>query len=304
MYNLSIDLPSNKNNFLGATNINISDMSIAFLYTTFKIWIDKYKKFQNNENFKIDNSIINSDDNMKFSNHKIINVTGKKLKIYKNYYMKEINQIVKNFNYLTDLLPGESFDLEVNDNQSNKINKTNNLENSIFFELEDISSDRISDNVIKINEVQIKSHKIDYSILKNNPRFPQKIKQFEYIYSKVKYENIKKEIYFYSPLLIENETVHLIQLKITRVYYEELFIILEPKQKYGIPIEYYDGELDLSFCKGEPLRFSLSKLFNYNLDEYIEIKPKRGSIILNVFVREFDVNYYIIYRKTMRTLKY
>jgi hypothetical protein len=67
-------LPSNKNNFLGATNINISDMSIAFLYTTFKIWIDKYKKFQNNDNFKIDNSIINSDDKMKFSNHKIINV--------------------------------------------------------------------------------------------------------------------------------------------------------------------------------------------------------------------------------------
>jgi hypothetical protein len=286
-HTIEINVPLNKNDFLEASNINISDMSIAFLYSTVRIWIEKFSRFQNNENLGQDSF---HEENMKFSNHKIINHSGKNIVIYKVFFGEENRHIFKQVIHIANLRPGHSHDLEIDDESTLKINKKNNLETSIYFELDDIKKEKISDNSIKINEVQLKSHKIDYSKYKNSPSYPKSCGQFECVYSQVSYDNIKKEIIFYSPVVIENETNYTLQIKLSRHMLQDVYFFLDPKSQYGIPFEYFDGEMELSFNDSDPIRFLCNKLFSLK-NEHIEVNQKRGFVILNIFVKEFEVKF-------------
>lgn len=62
-------------------NINISDLTICFLYETLNSWMDKYYKLKNNYHEEIKK--IFNDKNKIISNHRIINYTGRNMILYR-----------------------------------------------------------------------------------------------------------------------------------------------------------------------------------------------------------------------------
>jgi hypothetical protein len=86
--NINFPLPVNKPN--AAFNINISDLSISFLYSTMNSWIDKYFKLKNNYAEEV-KKLIQNDKNMNITNHTVYNFTGRPMRLYKLFKNNKMN---------------------------------------------------------------------------------------------------------------------------------------------------------------------------------------------------------------------
>ncbi len=278
-YHTNISIKTNKsdNENNPDININVSDLTILFLNKTLKKWIEQFKRLKNN--YKEEIYYINNNDNKNivFSNHRIFNYTGRILNIYKRFGLNQ-----KNKSKIIEILPNESYDLEYFESETNETNKNKNKVNYISFKVDNAN---VTNRIIKIDNVQNKIHRVDY-----NKIFEGKIKNvnnnpLNYIVSRIEFNNLKKHIYFYSPLCFKNKTKFNFIIDLRNKYEKKNLVInLSQNQTLGIPFEYLNGDLDIQLLNSKihytfPIKdFLTSELeiineikFSHNVDKIIYI---------------------------------
>jgi hypothetical protein len=257
--NLHFPVPENKP-YMGF-NINISDMMISFLYSTMNSWIDKYFKLTNNYTEEIKK--LNVNKGMNITNHKIFNFTGRSMKISKIYKVSR-NKFSETSKFLSEIPENGSYEMEYFDeNRDSEIKEdvAGSLlkENHVSFELE---STRISDNIIKIDNMQTKIHWVNYNNFLRKMGLPtrERYESVDYVVSQIKFKNLKKYIYFYSPLTFKNKTQHCIIVLLKKKNLSNHFTLLESKKILGVPVEYLDGEINFIYEDASPQVFQIKSI--------------------------------------------
>lgn len=269
---VNIHLPVPENKPLLAFNLNISDMTISFLYCTMNSWIDKYFKLKNNYSEEI-KKLLEKDKSMTITNHTVFNYTGRPMKIYRFYKNSSRGQNSNNFNgeykKLSEVSENQSYDIEYFD-ESKENEITGDLgqilikENYICFELSDA---KVMDNLLKIDNMQSKTHSINYIPLRRkfNLQADNEMIKFDYIVSTIKFNNLRKFIYFYSPMSFKNKTENPIIVSLVKRGLSNFFMFLDPKKTVGVPIEYLEGEVQFIYEDSEPKIFYVKKLLTSNI---------------------------------------
>ena len=85
-------------------------------------------------------------------------------------------------------------------------------QNIISFDYEKEFNAKIDDNQIKIDNINIKSHQVDYSEKIKKYNLFNDIDNLNVLYSEVKFSNLRKHIFIYSPLIIKNKTPYTFNL--------------------------------------------------------------------------------------------
>lgn len=266
-------------------------------------WIDKYWKLKDTYSEEI-SKILYYEKDMKISNHTIFNYTGKNLVIYKvlqNDRIKSNKNIQKLFKKLIVLpqsiiclMLDQSFDIDYFDeNNESDLNLnmdiTQNLfkENIILFELEDIDYTKITDSELKIDLINIKKHKVNYQNHINKFKLNQdSSEKYQFIFSDIKFSNLTKSIYLYSPLIIKNKSPYTIFIKLRRKEMNELSYFIETKKTVGIPFEYLDGEIEFSLKNlNQKQIIQMKELLNLSRNKNLRFQEKN----INLFKSPFDV---------------
>ena len=245
-------ISNNYTNFyinLNEINFNISDLYIIFLNNTLKNWIEKYYKLK--ENYKENLILFSEEKKLIISNHTFFNYTGKVLNVFKNETQKK----------LFSLNPNENFEMEYD---SSLIQ-----DNCIEF---DIDNEQVSNNNINIDNMQTKKH-----IILNNEKN-------NYVISKIEFHNLKKFIYFYSPLWFKNKTDFnfIVNFSITiNNKKEEEKHVLNSKKIIGIPFEYLNGEINFQIENKNIIKsFKISEFFKKNKIE-VNFSNDKNNLFIN-----------------------
>jgi hypothetical protein len=283
--NIQIPVPHNKPSL--AFNLNVSDMTISFLYSTMNSWIDKYFKLKNNYSEEI-KKLLEKEKNMTITNHTVFNFTGRPMKIYRFYKNSNRGQNSNNFNgeykKLGEVSENQSYDIEYFD-ESKENEITGDVaqsllkENYICFELNDA---KVFDNLLKIDNMQSKTHSVNYIPLRRkfNLQVDNEMSKFDYIVSTIKFNNLRKFIYFYSPLSFKNKTENSIIVSLVKRGLSNFFMFLDPKKTVGVPIEYLEGEVQFIYEDSEPKIFSVKKLLTSGvIKEELEFNKKCFNLL-------------------------
>ena len=228
-------------------NINISDTAISFLYTTLFTWIDKYKKYSKEKEIKEDNI------GKGISNHSVVNLSGREMKLYLARLNEKNNEREVCYKEITKIELNGKYDIEYSENSDEfylYTNSTNKKDNLISISFEDIGYEKISHNFINIDQTKIKKHIADYQKVKEKYKTSNELKQYEYIYSEVKIIQMKKVITISSPLVFVNDLKETIKVRLNKKKYSSSFHI-SPNEKWGIPYEYFDGNIEFRFMEDD-----------------------------------------------------
>lgn len=264
------------NNYLNSANTFSEDI--------IRIDVNKY-------NLPSENLQNNNTEKVIISNHMITNHSGCLIKLYK-VFKKDKLKFHKQMIFLTELNENFAYNLEYFDDAEEALNIEPNKsllkENYIFFKilsLKNNNSEIICSAILKIDNLQIKLHSIDRSqeikSLKMNP----KVEKYQYLVSEVKFDSLKKKIFIYSPINIENNTNVILNITLCRKNLSNYMFFLEPGNVVGIPFEYLDGIMEieydcsntlsfgvLDFLKPEALhqilKFNNNNSFSLNSDEW------------------------------------
>ena len=239
------------------TNINISDLGIAFLNKTLISWIEKYFELKNNYDEEIKKIIL--DQQKIISNHMIINNTGNTLKIYNE--KKEL---------ITTIEPDDKYDLEYSFNVSlyERTLFHNQDKKKISFCFPELEINDIESNHIYLDQISIKKHYINYDKLKKKYKIiDNDLKDFEYIISYVKILDLKKTIIFYSPILFVNNLKKDIIVTVRKKNMEKKSII-KPKNTFAISYIYLDGNIEFKFKEDDqPQIFDIRTFLQNNFNQ-------------------------------------
>ena len=270
-------------------NINISDLTIIFLYTTLNKWFDKYMSMQKDYNEIKKYKYLK---NMSINNHTIYNYSGRELNIYikienKNIDSKMINNdfslklnsiIDSKDNYkIKSILPNESYDVELDNNNYFYIKKQKSNYIKLYVE-----NAHVSNHIIQIDNLQKKYHRVNYNEINSLKTYLDKTEdktffnKYCFLISKIELQGLKKAIYFYSPLAICNKTNFKFEIKINNSLNISKIYKLSPKETIGIPFEYLNGtmEIKLRGCD-EIKKFNIYKDF---LTSDIIVDPNLNEI--------------------------
>ena len=211
-------------------NINISDLTIIFLYTTLNKWFDKYATMQKDYNEIKKYKYLK---NMSIINHTIYNYSGRELNIHiklenQNIQnLKEISNIENDEFYnkieidnkdeykIKNILPNQSYDVELDN--SNYFYLKNQKSNYIKLYVENA---HVSNHIIQIDNLQKKYHRVNYNEINSlktyldNTEDLNFFNKYSFLISKIELQGLKKVIYFYSPLAICNKTYFKFEIKI------------------------------------------------------------------------------------------
>ena len=165
---------------------------------------------------------------------------------------------------------------------------TQNLlkENIILFELEDIDYTKIGDSEIKIDLISTKQHKVDYQNHIYKFKINNDTTKYQYLYSDIKFSNLKKSIYLYSPLIIKNKSPYTLSIKVKRMEMKDISYVIEQKKTVGIPFEYLDGEIEFSLKNTKDFkRVPIKELMSLTKNKNIRLEDKN----INLFSTPLDV---------------
>ena len=270
-------------------NINISDLTIIFLYTTLNKWFDKYMTMQKDYNEIKKYKYLK---NMSINNHTIYNYSGRELNIHikienknidskmiNNDFSLKLNSIIDNKdNYkIKSILPNESYDVELDNNNYFYIKKQKSNYIKLYVE-----NAHVSNHIIQIDNLQKKYHRVNYNEINSLKTYLDKTEdktffnKYCFLISKIELQGLKKAIYFYSPLAICNKTNFKFEIKINNSLNISKIYKLSPKETIGIPFEYLNGtmEIKLRGCD-EIKKFNIYKDF---LTSDIIVDPNLNEI--------------------------
>jgi hypothetical protein len=186
----------------------------------------------NNLKNNIDYSLINSEKEISYSKLSNIEPNG-------SYDIEYLEDDKENFDFWSNNSRGNN---NLNDISLNLVK-----ENYVCFEFSGIDQSRISENIIKIDNEQVKTHKINYIDMIKKYKTNVDLKPMEYIVSEVKYHDLRKFVYFYSPLIMKNKLQRKVRLIFRRKDLQDLEMIIDPKKSVGVPFEYLDGSIEFKF---------------------------------------------------------
>ena len=241
-------------NVNNALNINISDLSIAFLYSTFKLWYDNFTLLltQNAPH------LINHDTNSKVSNHRVINLSGRTMTVYETATRKQLC-VLQNGEYY-DIEYQEEVFLErkksrkhlLNSSSSSNSNSNSSIRNdkAISIHFNDIS---IGNNTILIDNITTKKYKINTATLKQKYNTHSELSQFEYLMSEVQITNLKKTITISSPLIFHNHLSKTLYVCLSKKTYNNVST-LKPNDTLAVGYEYFDGNISFKIGNDEQER--------------------------------------------------
>ena len=272
-------------------NVNISDLSLAFLIKTLNGWIDKLKKV------KEDINTAKEHDNMKITNHKVINYSGMDLNIYRivNKHKEFLDSIKENNAYEIEYFHNYENNMKDNDDVI-RIDAMGALleERFISFDLPHINLN-ITNNILNIDNMRSKIHELlPYSTnsINNDTSY---INSFNYIISKITFKNQKKNIYFYSPLIFKNKTDYPLSFTLIKKRFPTKTMNINPKETIGIPYDYIsNGTIQIFYKnipKGKVYQLTSFMVNNQILEELIIDR----NIYINLFHSKSLSKYKIVY---------
>ena len=241
-------------------NINISDLTIIFLYTTLNKWFDKYNALQKDYGEIKKYKYLK---NMSIINHTVYNYSGREL----NVYQKKADN--KNDNYkIKNVKPNDFYDIEIDTNDDYFLNKKKTKQLSSNLIKLYVENAHISNHIIQIDNLQKKYHRVNYNEIQSLKNYLVNLEEksffnkYCFLISKIELQGLKKIIYFYSPLAFCNKTSFKFEIKINNSLNISKVYQLLPKQTIGIPFEYLNGnmEIKLEGCT-EVKKFSIYKDF-------------------------------------------
>jgi hypothetical protein len=212
-------------------------------------------------------NLIHSDKTMTISNHSVVNLTGRNIvlqRVFKrkgNFYSKKLCLLEPNKSYDIEFFDDENEDIEPNDIALNLVR-----DNYISFDFENY---KISENLIKIDNIQLKTHRVNYLDMIKKYKLSISNNSLEYIISEVRYNDLRKYVYFYSPLVFKNKTRMNIYIKLIRKELPDLSMVIQPKGNIGIPFEYLDGVVqfgiheDMQYNRGSDVKTFLLHSFDH-----------------------------------------
>ena len=106
--------------------------------------------------------------------------------------------------------------------------------------------------------------------------------KYQYLLTEVKYSGLKKNIYFYSPLLYKNRTLETFIIKVKRTKLKNLAFELKPGSVIGIPFEYLDGEIQFFSVEGHFAIYNLLLFLNYDKIDQMIFKEKIFNFLIQV----------------------
>ena len=244
-------------------NINISDLTIIFLYTTLNKWFDKYMTMQKDYNELKKYKYLK---NMSIINHIIYNYSGREL----NIHIKTNNRNLQNLQNISKI-KSQEFNERINLFLDNKDNyKVKNIPPNNHYDVELDNNDylfmkkqksnyiklyvenaHVSNHIIQIDNLQKKYHRVNYNEInsmkmyldiEDNKNFFNK---YSFLISKIELQGMKKVIYFYSPLAFCNKTNFIFEIRINNSMNINKKFKLNPKETLGIPFEYLNGTLEI-----------------------------------------------------------
>ena len=230
--------------------------------------------------------------NMSINNHTIYNYSGRELNIHikienknidskmiNNDFSLKLNSIIDNKdNYkIKSILPNESYDVELDNNNYFYIKKQKSNYIKLYVE-----NAHVSNHIIQIDNLQKKYHRVNYNEINSLKTYLDKTEdktffnKYCFLISKIELQGLKKAIYFYSPLAICNKTNFKFEIKINNSLNISKIYKLSPKETIGIPFEYLNGtmEIKLRGCD-EIKKFNIYKDF---LTSDIIVDPNLNEI--------------------------
>ena len=249
----------NKKEKIPDININISDLTVIFLYTTLNKWFDKYMTMQKDYNEIKKYKYLK---NMSIINHTIYNYSGRELNIHiKTLNLKpaskmNIDEIDSNKldffinnqeNYkIKNILPNNSYNVELDNNDYFYIKKQKSNYIKLYVE-----NAHVSNHIIQIDNLQKKYHRVNYNEVNSmklyleNSEDKSFFDKYCFLISKIELQGLKKVIYFYSPLAFCNKTNFTFEIKINNEMNIPKIYQLASKETIGIPFEYLNGTLEI-----------------------------------------------------------
>ena len=302
-------------------NINISDLTIVFLYKSLDRWKTKFNNFMdeysNPEDFKSNikdnrdsnsfknsilskqntdrntisnynpSSTIREEENLVISNHTIINHSGCLIKLYK-IFKKDKVKFHKQIIFINELNENYSYNLEYFDDSDEALqleggNKSLLKENYIYFKILGKKKEEIiCSSILKIDNIQTKVHTLDKKSEIKSLMMNPKVEKYQYICSEVKLDSLKKKIYLYSPINIENNTNIIFNITVIRKGLSNYMFFLEPGKIVGIPFEYLDGIMEIEFNESNTLSLGLLDLLNNEgINQLLKFKNNNSFTLIS-----------------------
>ena len=196
-------------------NINVSDMAIEFLYLNMTKWTTYCSSISSSQLMAA--SSIAKSAQKSISNHRVYNYTGSPLTL-----INESNETLQ-------LKPNESIDIDYQNINRKKL--------YVFT----LKGTEIKNNKINIDIIQSSKHPISNQFL-NSMDYNRK---YNFITSKVMLCDLKKMIYFYSPLSFKNITSVPVVITITSKPKSDITVVLNKDEMVGIPVEYFNGTISI-----------------------------------------------------------
>ena len=197
-------------------NVNVSDMAIEFLYLNMTKWT-QYCSSISSSQLMAARAIAKSAQKT-ISNHRVYNYTGNDM------------TLINDSNETTLLKPNESVDIAYQNINRKKV--------YVF----SMRSTTIQNNKINIDIIQSSKHQISNQFI-NSMDYNAK---YNFITSKVMLCDLKKMIYFYSPLSFKNITSVPVVITIISKPKKDITVVLNKDEMLGIPVEYFNGTISIT----------------------------------------------------------
>ena len=239
-------------------NVNISDLSIIFLFSIYERWMKMYYDIENKYEAVIA-SFDNQTKKMRVSSHTVFNYSGRKMKLYQAEEEKDnnlnindsvvTNQLTKSYTSVSpkykykligEIEPNGFFEIQYpyQDFFHNEENIQGNSDVKIKFTLENAN---VKENEIKIYRIMSKVYEVEYQ----NVKMEDDLLNLTLVVSDVKNHDKKKYIYIYSPVCFKNKTQYPASFTFKKKNFPDYKITLYPKRTFGVPFEYLNGTVSV-----------------------------------------------------------
>ena len=274
-------------------NINISDLTIIFLYTTFNKWYDKFNALQKDYSEIKKYKYLK---NISIINHTVYNYSGRELNFYQKTcdYKSILNSIGNE--KLKNIKPDNSYDIEIDNNDFFLDKKKIKQYTSNYIKLY-VENAHVSNHIIQIDNLQKKYHRVNYNEVNSlkdylvNLEDKNLFNKYCFLISKIELHGLKKIIYFYSPLAFHNKTNFNFEIKINNHLNIQKIYQLSPKKTIGIPFEFLNGNMEIKLeGSTEIKKFSIYK--DFLLPEiFVESDLEKTNKLNNEDLDENELNH-------------
>jgi len=212
----------------------------------------------------------------------VFNYSGETIILYE-YNQKKI----KLGKEIAKIKPDQVFDIEFNnefnlnqdeghkdedDKRGSWLKSDKKMNMSTYIAFESLETKNIYNNVLRIDQISKQRH-------------PIKESKETFMMTEIKYDVLKKNIYFYSPVVFHNKTKHLIIMNLIYNKNNTTMIKVEPGKISGIPLNLAEkgGVIEVKLDNGNEVR-------KFDVRALMESDNIREEIILNKTVFGFIYN--------------